>query len=110
AAGANIVAITQIAMDHQEYLGHTLSEITAEKAAIIRPGVTAIIAPQDPNALDVIRQRCASVGVSPRLVESTASGSVPRLGMRGRHQATNAATAVAIAAALGERGFQISRE
>ena len=45
-AGANTVAITPLALDHQEYLGETLEEIAAEKAAIIRPGVTAIIAPQ----------------------------------------------------------------
>src|SRR5437762_1065681 len=46
AARAETVAITSIAMDHEEYLGHTLAEIAAEKAAIIRPGVVAIIAPQ----------------------------------------------------------------
>src|SRR4030081_1279044 len=39
AAGAAIVAITPVAMDHQEYLGDNLAEIAAEKAAIIRPGV-----------------------------------------------------------------------
>ena len=38
AAGARIVAITQIAMDHEEYLGNTLTSIAREKAAIIRPG------------------------------------------------------------------------
>src|SRR3989442_3615343 len=46
AAGAGIVALTPIAKDHEEYLGHTLAEIAVEKAAIIRPGVTAIVAPQ----------------------------------------------------------------
>src|SRR5437764_5555095 len=54
AAGAEIVAITPIAMDHEEYLGHTLAEIVAEKAAIIRPGVTAIVAWQMIDALAMI--------------------------------------------------------
>src|SRR5687767_10729888 len=36
AARADIVAVTPIAMDHQEYLGQTLGEIAAEKAAIIQ--------------------------------------------------------------------------
>src|SRR3977135_52423 len=53
AARADIVAITSIAMDHEEYLGHTLAEIAAEKAAIIRPGVTAIVAPQAAEVLPV---------------------------------------------------------
>jgi len=48
AANASIVGITQIAMDHEEYLGHTLEGIAAEKAAIIRRGVNAVIARQQP--------------------------------------------------------------
>lgn len=132
AAGANIVAITAIAMDHQEYLGHSLAEIAAEKAAIIRPGVVAIIAPQEKEALQTILSRCQAVGVKPRLVDAsersqratdaTADGQYlialanddhtqenVRLGLRGRHQATNALTALALAEALRERGFTISR-
>jgi len=70
AAGAEIVAITPIAMDHEEYLGHRLAEIAAEKAAIIRRGATAIIAPQDEEVLDVIMHQCEASGVVPRFVES----------------------------------------
>ncbi|HEY3102352.1 MAG TPA: cyanophycin synthetase, partial [Pyrinomonadaceae bacterium] len=114
AAEAQIVAITPIAMDHEEYLGHTLAEIASEKAAIIRPGVTAVVAPQEPDVLAVIQRRCESVGVTARLVENyplaTASGSVPILGLRGRHQVMNAATAIALAEALCERGFAISHQ
>src|SRR6266446_336893 len=62
AAGAEIVAITQIAMDHEEYLGNSLARIAAEKAAIIGPGVVAIIAPQTEAVLDVIARRCEAVG------------------------------------------------
>ena len=49
AANARIVAITPIAMDHEEYLGPTLESIAAEKAAIIRPGVSAVLAAQPPG-------------------------------------------------------------
>src|SRR5262249_35288752 len=68
AAGAKVIAITPVAMDHQEYLGHTLTEIAAEKAAIIRRGVTAVIAPQARAALEVIMRQCAEVTTRPRLV------------------------------------------
>src|SRR5689334_1547927 len=58
AANANIVGITQIALDHQEYLGNTITSIAAEKAAIIRPGVRAVIGRQpSPEALAVLLQR-----------------------------------------------------
>jgi len=137
AAGANIVAITPIAMDHEDYLGQTLAEIAAEKAAIIRPAVTAIVAPQPYEAREVILQRCNDVAVIPRLAENEIEScplAIPMhrdsepgrlfvtfetpndryesvlLGLRGRHQIENAATAIALAEALHERGFGISRE
>ena len=106
AARADVVAITQVAMDHEEYLGHTIEEIAAEKAAIIRPGVTAIIAPQEPRALDVINRRCRAVGVEPQSVDPT-SVEDATIGLRGRHQIVNAATATALAKALRQRGMAI---
>lgn len=129
AACAELVAITPIALDHQEYLGTTLAEIAAEKAAIIRPGVTAIVAPQMPEALAVIERHCAECDVSPRLNDcaveihgaeqdgrlrvtfTTARDRYENLllGLRGRHQVTNACVAIQIAEALGERGFNLSR-
>jgi dihydrofolate synthase/folylpolyglutamate synthase len=131
AVEAATVAITPIDMDHQEYLGHTLAEIAAEKAAIVRPGVTAIVARQQPEALNVIVRRCDSVGVQPRLVASvevsqsatTADGRAivsfktgaatygrVTLALRGLHQIDNAATAISIAEALRENDFQITHE
>ena len=140
AAQANVIAITPIALDHQEYLGRTLAEIAAEKAAIIQAGGVAIIAPQPEAALEVIRGRCASLAVQPRLIASDTvaanstvlridvAGATPdgraivtytsdshsyqnvQLALRGRHQVENAATAVAIAEALHERASPISDE
>ncbi len=68
AANASIVAITSIAMDHEQYLGSTIENIASEKAAIIRPGVTAIIGKQDPRALAVLLRRCEETGVQPIFV------------------------------------------
>ena len=128
AARARVVAITPLAIDHQEYLGETLAEIAAEKAAIIRSGVEAVIAPQEPEALRVIEERCRETGVRPRfaghfeIVGASETGSMlisieteqdsyrdVRLGLRGRHQAVNAAVVARLAEVLRERGFRISR-
>jgi dihydrofolate synthase/folylpolyglutamate synthase len=130
AAGARRVAVTPVALDHQEYLGSTLAEIAAEKAAIIRPGVrAAVVAPQEPEALEVILRRCRECGVRPRMAgdeieveDAGADGRLRvrlrtaraeyagvRLALRGRHQLTNAAVAVALAESLAEDGFDISR-
>jgi dihydrofolate synthase/folylpolyglutamate synthase len=130
AAGARWVAVTPVALDHQEYLGDTLAEIAGEKAAIIRPGTRAVVAPQEPEAGEVILRRCRESGVGPRFatdeVEVEGAGADGRLrvrlrtaraeyagvrlALRGRHQLTNAAVAVALAELLAEEGFAISRE
>lgn len=98
AANASTVAITQIAMDHEQYLGSTIESIAGEKAAIIRPGVTAIIGKQEPAALSVLLRRCEKTGVQPILAMPT-SESI-RIGLRGRHQLENAAIAIAVAKSL----------
>jgi dihydrofolate synthase/folylpolyglutamate synthase len=126
-AGAETVAITSLALDHQEHLGETLEEIAAEKAAIIRPGVAAIIAPQTRPALDVILRRCAECNVHPgvdecrieiqnatadgrfRVTFETGEGRYENvlLELRGRHQIINVAVAIRLAEALRRRGFAI---
>jgi dihydrofolate synthase / folylpolyglutamate synthase len=110
AARAAIVGITQIAMDHEEYLGHTLAEIADEKAAIIRPGVTAVIAKQAPEALAVLLQRCAAVGVQPSLEPDRNFYENTQVNLRGAHQIQNASVAVRLAEALRLYGFTISSE
>jgi dihydrofolate synthase/folylpolyglutamate synthase len=129
-ARARLAAITPVALDHQEYLGETLSEIAAEKAAIIRPGTAAVVvAPQEREALSVILERCAACGITPRVADGraqvTGAKDVGRmivtfetkegryekvyLGLRGRHQITNASVAINLAQALRECGIDIPR-
>ncbi|HEU4714475.1 MAG TPA: folylpolyglutamate synthase/dihydrofolate synthase family protein [Pyrinomonadaceae bacterium] len=98
AVNAGVVAITSIAMDHEKHLGDTIEKIAAEKAAIIRPGVTVVIGQQDPRALSVLLQRCEESGVQPVLAVPP-SDSI-RIGLRGRHQIDNAAIAFRLAESL----------
>jgi dihydrofolate synthase/folylpolyglutamate synthase len=49
-----VSVITDIALDHQKYLGDTVREIAREKAGIIRLGGTVVTLPQMPEANDVI--------------------------------------------------------
>jgi dihydrofolate synthase/folylpolyglutamate synthase len=128
-ARAHTVAITPISLDHQEYLGDTLAQIAAEKAAIIRPGVTAIIAPQPDEALAVILDQCHSCGVTVNVddcaatvLRATDDGRLQvtfetardryeavLLGLRGRHQVTNVAVAIRLAESLRDHRFCIER-
>lgn len=101
AAGAAIVGITRIAMDHEEYLGNTLTSIASEKAAVIRPGVTAVIGEQEPEALEVLLKRCEEVGVQPSLEPGRDFSEKITLSLRGAHQIENASVAIRLAEALG---------
>ena len=118
AANAEIAAITRIDYDHQEYLGETLREIAAEKAAIIHEGSKVVIGDQPPEAMGVIIARCANLGIRPRLVDEVrtelcrddslnfvfetlkARYENIELGLAGKHQIENAKIAVLLAEAL----------
>jgi dihydrofolate synthase / folylpolyglutamate synthase len=55
--------ITDIALDHQDYLGDTITEITREKAGILRPGGTLITLPQHPEANQAIGEAAATLNL-----------------------------------------------
>ncbi len=119
-----LAVITPLSLEHTAVLGESIEEIAGEKAAIIRPSTgTAVLAPQHYEAAaDVVRARAAEAGVplvdvaasyrwqvvahdlrgQDLRIERPAGGLNVRLPLLGAHQAENAATAVAAAAALGD--------
>jgi len=57
-----VSVITDISLDHQKFLGNTVSEIAAEKVGIIRPDGVVVTLPQQPEANDVIGNTIMNVG------------------------------------------------
>jgi dihydrofolate synthase/folylpolyglutamate synthase len=55
--------LTDIALDHQDYLGNTITEITREKAGILRPSGTLITLPQHPEANQAIGEAAATLNL-----------------------------------------------
>jgi dihydrofolate synthase/folylpolyglutamate synthase len=112
-----VSVIMPISLEHTEHLGKKIEEIAQEKAGIIKPGRTVVVADQpDVEALEVLREvaserKAPLVPVSEAVtltvissdirgqkirVESSGGISVTaRLPLAGAHQAANAATAVA---------------
>lgn len=106
--------ITNVDLDHQEHLGRTLPEIAREKAGIIKRGMLLVTGETRPDALTEIDAACAEtdtrcvkasdgarVSVEMRGLDTGVEITTPvrtyrrvRLGLRGRHQAQNALTAV----------------
>ena len=61
-----VAVITQIDFDHENFLGHSIEEIAAEKAGIIKPGAWVVSAADHPAAREVIRRRAAEQKRAPR--------------------------------------------
>ncbi len=59
-----VAVITPIAMDHMQWLGDTIEAIATEKAGIIKPGATAVIAQQPVAAAEILLERAALVGAT----------------------------------------------
>ncbi|HWW15103.1 MAG TPA: folylpolyglutamate synthase/dihydrofolate synthase family protein [Candidatus Dormibacteraeota bacterium] len=57
-----VSVITDIALDHQKYLGNTVGEIAQEKVGILRQGGVAVVLPQQPEANDVIGNTILELG------------------------------------------------
>ena len=54
--------ITNISPDHTQFLGSTLSEIAAEKAGIIKPGIPVVIGETTPETKEVFTAKANEVG------------------------------------------------
>lgn len=95
--------ITNIGLDHQQWLGDTVAKIAAEKAGIIKPGVPVFTGASAPEAVAVIRETALRVGAPFTQVAEALDAESEigvRLPLRGAHQRRNAALAVATVTAL----------
>jgi len=120
-----VATITNVQRDHERYLGSTLTAIAGEKAPIIKDGNLAVTGASG-RGLGPILERCDALGVPLRragarqpyrvtlratgwdgiVVDAEMPGQRLRdlhIGLLGRHQAQNAAVALATVDALVER-------
>ena len=63
--------ITNIGMDHTEFLGNTLPKIAREKAGIIKPGVPCVIGETHPQTMNVFIERAQECGILGEGLETT---------------------------------------
>ena len=125
-----VCIITSISLDHTDVLGNSLGEITAEKAAIIKPGSMVVTSPQLSEVTRQIKDACLNHGAGLVrvgsdviwerlgsdlngqlfLVEGRAGSYELSIPLLGQHQLDNAATAVTALEILAGKGFDISRE
>jgi dihydrofolate synthase/folylpolyglutamate synthase len=88
--------ITNIGLDHQQWLGDTLAKIASEKAGIIKPGVPVLTATEQPEALAVIERLAREKGAPlTRIGSHHASRITHQASLPGEYQQFNTALAVA---------------
>jgi len=128
--------ITDIDLDHQEFLGNSIAQIAREKAGILRSSAPLVTLPQLPDADLAIAQIAVALNVrtvdaspflfvQPQLDDSNSSATLPlrpnhyhillgdtRLQVRsplaGQHQRRNLALAIATAKELSLNNFKIT--
>ena len=112
-----LTVITPISIDHEQFLGNTLTKIATEKAGIIKRGVPCVVGPQPDEAMEVIEATAARLGAPliahgqhwhvyeerGRLVFQDERGllDLPLPALLGAHQIQNAGAAVAALRYLG---------
>ena len=89
--------ITNIALDHCDWLGDDLDSIAREKAGIMRAGKPVIFAAE--TVPDAIRRHATELGAE--LVQTSPNDDLPRLQLRGEFQRRNAAGVIGLLGAAG---------
>lgn len=109
--------VTDISLDHTEWLGPTIAAIAAEKAGILRPNGTLVTLPQHPQANQVLGEKAIELGAravsavpcmpptstcpaAPYAIEVLGQSIQVASPLRGAHQHRNVALAAAAAVEL----------
>ncbi len=121
-----VSVVTDVSLDHMEWLGSTIAEIAREKAGILRQGGTLITLPQHPEANRVLGEVATELNVigisavpympatsvtanTPYTVEALGSSIEVASPLHGAHQQRNVALAIATAAELAvSHGFPVN--
>lgn len=122
-----IAVITNIARDHELHLGKSLASIAKEKAGIIKPGLSLITGIHQPKLLSIIQETCLALdtpfyvfGQDFRIRRAGAHRFCYQgmwrkvtgleVTLRGQHQLSNAALALAALEVMSSRGFSPDEE
>lgn len=100
-----VSVLTAIDLDHQHWLGDSLTKIAAEKGGIIKPGIPVVSGPQFPEVRVALEQIAESRSAPITFAETPIIGSP--IGLQGSHQRMNAAIAKA---AIDKAGIRVGPE
>ncbi len=125
--------VTNIALDHCQFLGNTLKEIAAEKAGIIKRGVPVVVGESDSRTNNVFIDKASSMEspiiLASNKLQATMGGATDdgkqvfnvfkcgepcytgiKCGQTGKYQEKNIVTAIAAVEQLQHQGVNINRQ
>ena len=120
-----LAVLVPISMDHQSFLGNTISEIAEKKAGIIKPGSSVVTIGQETEALEVIKKTGAEAGADVCVADVSEAevleadftgqrfcykGEEYTLLLAGSYQTENAVLALEALRILDERGYHTTLE
>lgn len=121
-----VAVLTNIGLDHTDFLGSTLEEIATTKAGIIKEGGHAVIYPSTPSVEAVLAEICQSRHVTMQKVDFSRIHSIShnldgqvfdcgkrkalKLPLLGEHQLNNAAVVLSIMDVLQAKGWNITED
>ena len=120
-----LAVLVPISMDHQSFLGNTISEIAEKKAGIIKPGSSVVTIGQETEALEVIKKTGAEAGTDVCVADVSEAevleadftgqrfcykGEEYALSLAGSYQTENAVLALEALRILDERGYHTTLE
>ena len=108
----DLCIITNISLDHVQFLGDTLAKIAGEKAGIIKPGIPVVIGEATPETRPVFVKRAEETGVPIHFAEEEEVKDYPGMEfeLKGLYQAKNRRTLLAALPLLQEAGYRIREE
>ena len=108
----DLCIITNISLDHVQFLGDTLAKIAGEKAGIIKPGIPVVIGEATPETRPVFARRAEETGAPIHFAEEEAVRDYPDMEfeLKGLYQAKNRRTLLAALPLLQEAGYRIREE
>ena len=106
----DLCIITNISLDHVQFLGDTLEKIASEKAGIIKPGIPVVIGETTPETRPVFQKKAEEVGAPIHFAEEEVKEVHPdwEYELKGLYQEKNRRTLWAALPLLQEEGYRIA--
>jgi len=103
-----VSVITNISMEHTQFLGNSLEEIAMEKAGIIKPNVPVVLGKMEPKIQHLLTKEAYSKSSPCVVIEDTTNRTGYKMPLLGTYQLENFRTALETVAVIKEFNFTIN--